>query len=88
MADPGFLNGGAPTRWGRQPPTQALFGGNVHENERLGRSGSGSATGLSYCAGKQVENKHHLFPQENSLNFHYHTFNKHFINFWKFIFNS
>ena len=43
MADPGFPAGvGDPTRWGggggggRRTPTQALFGENVCENERIG----------------------------------------------------
>ena len=36
VADPGFPVGGAWTRWGSRPPTRALFGGNVCENERFG----------------------------------------------------
>ena len=36
VADPGFSVGGDVDLLGRQPPTQALFGENVCENERIG----------------------------------------------------
>ena len=37
VADPGFPIGGhAPVRGGHGPPTWALFGENVCENERIG----------------------------------------------------
>ena len=50
VADPGFLVGGAWTHWGggHGLPTQALFGKNVCQNERIGScsgGGGGSCTG-------------------------------------------
>ena len=41
MADPGFPIGGVHPLGGRGPPTQALFGENVCENERIGSHGGG-----------------------------------------------